>query len=203
MRCELARRRYWHQEALRPPTNHRKRPKIKSSCTKSPRNEQFSRSISAIDIENHIHSSSKHHRNEFQGNTMETSESPNTPKKTKNPSRMKTKIRLYLRSFSPTSGRYLECQQQHNTELTSLYKSLLRSNAEAPFTQDAQAGLHANPLMLPAMLCEHSNWQQCVPFFASSICEHFCVLCERGLKGLPFPSGHFKRFEVQAPNHCM
>ena len=32
------------------------------------------------------------------------------------------------------------------------------------------------------MLCEHSYWQQCVPFFASRICEQLRVLCERGLK---------------------
>ena len=40
---------------------------------------------------------------------------------------------------------------------------------KAPFTQDAEAhlhaNLHANPLILLAMLCEHSNRQQCVPFF--------------------------------------
>ncbi len=32
------------------------------------------------------------------------------------------------------------------------------------------------------MLCEHSNRQQYVPFFACNICEHLRVLCERGLK---------------------
>ncbi len=37
--------------------------------------------------------------------------------------------------------------------------------------------------MLPAMVCEHSHWEQCVPFFASSICEHLRVLCEWGLTG--------------------
>ena len=31
------------------------------------------------------------------------------------------------------------------------------------------------------MLCEHSNWQQYVPFFACNICEHLRILCERGL----------------------
>ncbi len=31
------------------------------------------------------------------------------------------------------------------------------------------------------MLCEHSHWQQCIPFVASSICEHLRVLCEWGL----------------------
>ncbi len=29
------------------------------------------------------------------------------------------------------------------------------------------------------ILCEHSHWQQCVLFFASDICEHLRVLCER------------------------
>ena len=31
------------------------------------------------------------------------------------------------------------------------------------------------------MLCGHSHCQQYVPFFASSICEHLCILCEGGL----------------------
>ncbi len=36
------------------------------------------------------------------------------------------------------------------------------------------------PMTKLAMPCEHSFWEQCVPFFASSICEHLRVLCERG-----------------------
>ncbi len=30
-----------------------------------------------------------------------------------------------------------------------------------------------------AVLCEHSCWQQCVPFVACTICEHLRILCER------------------------
>ncbi len=53
----------------------------------------------------------------------------------------------------------------------------------AAVTFDAWPSSHRTrePLVLLAMLCEHSHCQQCVPFFASSICEHLCVLCERGL----------------------
>ena len=57
-----------------------------------------------------------------------------------------------------------------------------RIEPKTQFTQDAEADLHANPLILLAVLCEHSNWRQHVPFFAYAVCEHLCVLCERDLR---------------------
>ncbi len=54
------------------------------------------------------------------------------------------------------------------------------------FTQDTEipffANLHANHSILPAMLCEHSNRQQLVQFFACNVCEHLRVLCELDLR---------------------
>ncbi len=44
-------------------------------------------------------------------------------------------------------------------------------NEEMQVTQDVEAHLRANPLMLLAMLCEHSHWSQCVPLFVYACCK--------------------------------
>ncbi len=73
---------------------------------------------------------------------------------------------------------------------------------EAQFTQDvyisrfAKKGTQILWCCLQCCVHEHSNWQQCVPYFAYTCCEHLRVLCELGLR---IPDFGGKKTTSQSP----